>query len=64
MTFIVTKIFHFLPLIFGIAFLGPLLAQVIQAAGWVPPLGVSPLILGICLGSLLGLAAQVRGRWI
>lgn len=64
MQFVLKNILHFMPLIFGIGFLGPLLAQIIQMLGWHAPLGLSALALGVTIGGFWGIIAQVRGRWI
>ena len=58
----IKTIFYFGPLIFGIGFIAPLTAQVIERAGFVLP--VSPLVAGLIVGVALGGVAQVRGRWI
>lgn len=57
-------IFRFGPLLFGLGFISPLTAQVIERAGWSLPYGVTPLMAGLGIGGVLGLAAQLRGRWI
>lgn len=64
MLVVIRTIFQFGPLVFGFGFLAPLFAQIIEQAGWTLPFGISPLAAGLMLGGLLGLAAQLRGRWI
>ncbi|QTD57943.1 hypothetical protein [Parasphingorhabdus cellanae] len=64
MQFVLKNILHFMPLIFGIGFLGPLLAEIVQALGWHTPLGLAPLTLGLIIGGAWGGFAQFRGRWI
>ncbi|MEL7454003.1 MAG: hypothetical protein AAGJ50_11600 [Pseudomonadota bacterium] len=61
---VIKTIFYFGPLIFGIGFLAPLISQSIQAAGWTPPFGITPLLTGLVVGGALGVIAQFRGRWI
>ena len=61
---IIKSIFYLGPLIFGIGFLAPLVLQTIQAIGWMPPFGLTPLVTGLIVGGTLGLIAQYRGRWI
>ncbi|MEO1553423.1 MAG: hypothetical protein AAFR82_05765 [Pseudomonadota bacterium] len=61
---IIKAIFYLGPLIFGIGFLAPLVSQTIQAVGWAPPFGLTPLMIGLVVGGLLGGIAQYRGRWI
>lgn len=52
----------FSPLIFGLAFLTPLIAQVLTTLGW-QPAGVDPIWIGLMLGGGLGMMAQIRGSW-
>ena len=61
---IIKSIFYFGPLIFGIGFLAPLLAQIAIALEWTIPFGVSPIVFGLTVGFVLGLIAQIRGRWV
>lgn len=61
---LIKSIFYLGPLIFGIGFLAPLTSQIIQAVGWTPPFGLSPLMTGLLVGGTLGVIAQYRGRWI
>lgn len=64
MQFVLKNIIHFMPLIFGIGFLGPLLAHIMQILGWQAPLGLASLTLGLIIGGAWGAFAQYRGRWI
>jgi len=64
MTSIIKTIFQFGPLIFGFGFMAPLIAQIIDRAQWSLPFGITPLVAGLTAGGVLGIAAQVRGRWI
>lgn len=52
------------PVLFGIGFLAPLVAQILERSGVALPLDLSPLIVGLIVGPALGLAAKLRGRWI
>lgn len=52
----------FSPLVFGLAFLAPLIAQSLIAVG-LPTAGINPLWVGFIVGGGLGLAAQIRGSW-
>lgn len=65
---LVGLVLHYMPLIFGIGFLAPLIAQVIAQvigrADLTPPYGVAPLAAGLVIGGLWGAHAQFRGRWI
>lgn len=56
--------FQFGPLLFGLLFIPPATAQILNALGWTPPLGLSPLTAGFVIGGLWGLYAQIRGSWI
>ncbi|WP_018147647.1 hypothetical protein [Henriciella marina] len=57
-------LFKFGPILFAFGFLAPLIAQIVQALEVTPPFGASPLMSGLIIAGTLGLAAQVRGRWI
>lgn len=61
---ILTGLFRVMPLLFGLGFLAPLLAQIIERSGWTPPNGLSPLVLGLLVGGLWGGFATVKGRWL
>ncbi|MFZ3033416.1 MAG: hypothetical protein WA138_05340 [Parvibaculum sp.] len=52
------------PVLFGFGFLAPLIGQIIERAGATPPLGLTPLMVGLIVGPLLGLSAKLRGRWL
>lgn len=54
----------FLPLIFAFGFVVPVIAQSMAALGWTGPLGLSPLSFALVVGSVWGLIAQIKGRWI
>ncbi len=64
MTAIIKGVFALGPLLFGLGFLAPLTAQIIERAGWVPPFEASPLAVGLALGGLWGLYAQIKGSWL
>ncbi|MEO0451459.1 MAG: hypothetical protein AAFZ74_14195 [Pseudomonadota bacterium] len=61
---VLKTVFYFGPLIFGLGFLTPLVSQLIKAAAWTPPFGLTPLMAGLIVGGTLGIVAQIRGRWI
>lgn len=61
---VIKAIFYLGPLLFGLGFLAPLAAQIIQAMGWTPPFGLTPLLTGLIIGGTLGLIAQIRGTWV
>ena len=54
--------FLFSPLVFGMAFLAPLIGQSLLALNWQIP-GVDPIWIGLVIGGALGLMAQIRGSW-
>lgn len=53
-----------LPLVFGLAFLAPLIDQGMQAVSLSAPFGLSTLALGLIIGGSWGLFAIKTGRWI
>ena len=58
------QIFHYGPLLFAFGFIAPLTAQIVQQVGWIPPFGLTPLMIGFALAAVWGTAAQIRGTWI
>ncbi len=62
--YLVRNILHFMPIIFGFAFFGPLFAQIMDRLGWVSPLGLTTITLGLIIGGVWGIFAQARGSWI
>ena len=56
--------FAVMPLLFGIGFIAPLLAQIMAAWSIDPPLGVSRIAAGLAIGGAWGLIANIRGRWL
>ena len=61
---VLSRVFDVGPLIFAVGFLVPLISQIIQAFGWTPPYGLTPLQSGFLIAVPLGLLTMVRGRWI
>jgi hypothetical protein len=61
---VIKALFFIGPLLFGLAFLAPLTAQVMDRFGWAAPMGLTPLQFGLILGAVLGLIATIRGRWV
>ncbi|MEL6874359.1 MAG: hypothetical protein AAGM33_02685 [Pseudomonadota bacterium] len=60
----VAKIFEFAPLLWGLGFLAPLTAQILEAMDWAAPWGLSPLGFGFIIGGIWGIYAQIRGTWL
>lgn len=60
----VQALFKIMPFLFGIGFIAPLIAQTMTYWGWEPPLGLSPIGLGLLIGGPWGLYATLRGRWV
>ena len=52
------------PVLFGGAFLAPLIAQVLERASLSAPLGIAPIHFGLAVGLSLGVVAAMRGRWL
>lgn len=61
---VLTQVFRWMPVLFGIGFIAPLIAQIIRNAGWAPPFGASPLLIGLLVGGCWGAYAKIRGRWL
>lgn len=60
----VKALFSIMPLLFGIGFIAPLIAQMMTAWDWPAPLGMSRIAFGLTIGGLWGLYANIRGRWL
>jgi len=52
------------PVLFGIGFVAPVVAQSLDAAAIAPPLGLTTIQIGLVAGIVLGTIAKIRGRWI
>ncbi len=53
-----------MPLLFGIGFIAPLIAQTMAYWDIAAPFGMSRIIFGLLIGAPWGLYAVLRGRWI
>ena len=53
----------FYPLAFGLGFFAPLIAQILDATGF-DLAGINNLFIGLVVGGLWGLMAQLRGSWV
>ncbi|GAA4052948.1 hypothetical protein GRI94_08185 [Erythrobacter jejuensis] len=60
----IKRLFAIMPLLFGLGFIAPLIAQTMAVWEWDAPLGLSRIALGLIVGGSWGLYATIRGRWI
>lgn len=60
----VKQLFRWMPFIFGIGFIAPLIAQSMTYWDVEAPFGLSGIQLGLLIGAPWGLYAVWRGRWI
>jgi len=58
------QLFHWMPLLFGIGFIAPLIAQSMTLWEIDAPFGMSRILFGLAIGAPWGLYAVLRGRWI
>jgi len=61
---LIRKGFEWGPLLFGIGFLAPLIAQSLDAASISAPLGLSNVQFGLLIAIPMGTIAKLRGRWV
>ena len=60
----VRQLFHWMPFIFAIGFIAPLVAQTMAVWDVAAPFGMSRIAFGLAVGAPWGLYAVLRGRWI
>lgn len=60
----IRQLFHWMPFLFGIGFIAPLVAQTMQAWGVAAPFGMSPIAFGLLIGASWGFVTVLRGRWL
>ncbi|WP_423142889.1 hypothetical protein ACOYW6_05945 [Parablastomonas sp. CN1-191] len=60
----VRLLFQWMPFLFGIGFIAPLVAQTLAYWGWPAPWGMSRIAFGLLVGAPWGLYATLRGRWL
>jgi hypothetical protein len=60
----IKKLKDYGPLLFGIGFITPLIAQSLGALSLSAPFGLSNTTLGLVVGLSMGAVAKLRGRWI
>ena len=61
---LIGTLFDLGPLLFGLGFIAPVFAALVEAGGYTLPLGIAPLHAGLGLGLLIGAIATKRGSWI
>jgi hypothetical protein len=61
---VLMSVVSWLPVIFGVGFLGPVIAAFLTAAGIDAPLGLAPIQVGLAVGLVWGTIAKFGGRWI
>jgi hypothetical protein len=54
--------FYWMPFLFGIGFIAPLIAQLLEYWQVAAPWGMSPIVFGLLIGAPWGLYATLRGR--
>jgi len=57
------QVLYWMPFLFGIGFIAPLVAQTMAVWDIEAPLGMSRIAFGLLIGVPWGLYAVVRGRW-
>lgn len=61
---VVATLVHLGPVLFGLGFLAPLIAQSLDALGLEVPIAPSNLAFGLVVGGLGGVVAMRRGSWV
>lgn len=60
----VQQLFKWMPLLFGLLFIAPLIAQTMDYWDIEAPFGLTRLAFGLLIGGPWGLYAVLRGRWV
>lgn len=60
----VQQLFRWMPFLFGIGFIAPLIAQTMAYWDIAAPFGISRIAFGLAIGAPWGLYAVLRGRWV
>ena len=60
----VQQLFKWMPFLFGIGFIAPLIAQTMAYWHIDAPFGLSRILFGLLVGAPWGLYAVIRGRWV
>jgi len=61
---VLRRIYKLGPMIFGLGFLTPLAAQILQSSEVPLPFGMPPLLAGLLIAMAFTVPAQLRGRWV
>jgi len=61
---ILTPLFNWMPILFGVGFVAPVIAAFLIAGGVTDPLGFVPIHVGLAAGLTWGIIAKFTGRWI
>ena len=64
MTTAIRQLFYWMPFLFGIGFIAPLIAQMLEYWQVEAPWGLGPVMFGLLIGAPWGLYATLRGRWL
>ena len=57
-------VFEWMPVIFGVGFLAPVIAAFMNVGGLSNPFGIAAIYVGLAIGLTWGLIAKFTGRWI
>lgn len=58
------QLFRWMPFLFGVGFIAPLIAQTLAYWDVAAPFGMSGIAFGLAIGAPWGLYAVIRGRWV
>jgi ABC-type dipeptide/oligopeptide/nickel transport system permease component len=61
---LIAFLFRFGPLLFGVGFLAPVIAAILDAFHLTQVFGLAPLTFGLILGGVLGAIASIRKSWL
>lgn len=61
---VLRRLYKLGPMIFGLGFLTPLAAQILQSSDVSLPLGMPLLLAGFLIAMTFAIPAQFRGRWV
>jgi len=60
----IQKAYAWGPVLFGVGFIAPLLAQTMESASVSAPAGLTNIQFGLIVGVLAGSIAKLRGSWL